>query len=304
LCINDEPYAELYPDVAEMYFVRQQPCSPAAIAVLSALTQLRVLAITPDRGHVFGKKRFEWEPGYIPTDAQTAQLLASLPLLEHLDVSVYNERNPYLTFATADYAGIVAPRLRTLKIAAAWRLRGRGLRNVTLVCPNLRHLDVRAAFAMSRHEFIDALVEFRAVPNPRGTNEATAEAADGQAKAAPRMEQRLRLPKLRRLYSTFRRRLPKALNFNTYCSGCFELRCDAGGRPLESRDVELQPLLEPEHVMVYATARRNKRRSLVLPKRGMDTQVRIEEDLSPNDFPTPQAPPDSCYSGYSETSGC
>jgi hypothetical protein len=295
--MSAEPYAELYPNVSELYFVRRQPCSPTAIAVLSALTQLRILVITPDTNRTVGRRRFDREPEYIPTDAQTAQLLASLPLLEHLDVSVYNGRNPYLTFASADFAGIVAPRLRTLKMAAAWRLRGRGLRNVALVCPNLRHLDVRAAFAMSRREFIDALVEFSAadVRNPRCTNEATAgaAAANSHAKAASHLEQRLRLPKLRRLYSTFRRRLPKALNFNTYCSGCFELRCDAGGRPLEPRDVELQPLLEPEHVMVYATPRHNKRRSLVLPKRGVDMQIRIEETLSPGDFPTPRALPDS-----------
>jgi hypothetical protein len=207
--ISDEPYAELYPNVSEMYFTQGQPCSPTAVAVLCALTQLRVLVITPNAaGRSYDTNRFDSDLEYIPTDAQTAQILASLPLLEHLDVSVYNGHNPYLTFATADYADIVAPRLRTLKIAAAWRLRGRGLRNVTLVCPNLRHLDVRAAFAMSRHEFIDALVEFRAA----------ADAVNAHAKTP--LEQRLRLPKLRRLYSVYRPRwLPKALNFVTYCSG-------------------------------------------------------------------------------------
>jgi hypothetical protein len=48
---------------------------------------------------------FKKHPRCVPADARVAQMLASLPLLEVLDLSVYNGRNPHLTFATADGCG-------------------------------------------------------------------------------------------------------------------------------------------------------------------------------------------------------
>jgi hypothetical protein len=42
-----------------------------------------------------------------------------------------------------------------LRAAGAWQLRGEGLRALARICPKLRHLGVRAAFAMSRQEFAD-----------------------------------------------------------------------------------------------------------------------------------------------------
>jgi hypothetical protein len=220
---------------------------------------------------------FKKHPHSVPVDAHVAQMLTSLPLLEVLDLSVYNGRNPHLTFATADYDGVTAPRLRTLKAAGAAQLRGAGLRALARICPNLRHLDVRAAFAMSREEFVDGLLEFSAL-------HAEAEGAAATSGMQPRKPaQRLRLPKLRRLYSTFRRRLPKALNFNTYCSGWTVVHQEEFERPVNVRDAELEPPLEPEQVVVYFSPRRNKSRLPLLPKNGIDVLVRIEDPV-PGEF--------------------
>jgi hypothetical protein len=91
---------------------------------------------------------FMKHPRCVPHDADVAQMLASLPLLQVLDLSVCNGRNPHVTFATANYDGVVARRLRTLKAAGAAQLRGAGMR-----APS------RMAFAMSREEFVDGLLE-------------------------------------------------------------------------------------------------------------------------------------------------
>jgi hypothetical protein len=63
---------------------------------------------------------------------------------------------------------------------------------------------------------------------------------------AHRQTQRLWLPKLRRLYSSLRRRLPKVLNFNVYRSGWTVVQPDESGDLGEPRDAETEPLLEPE----------------------------------------------------------
>jgi hypothetical protein len=207
-------------------------------------------------------------------------MLASLPVLEVLDLSVYNGRNPHLTFTTRDYDGVVAPRLRTLKAAGAAQLRGAGLRALARICPNLRHLDVRAAFAMSRQEFVDGMLEA-----PVAVDGAAAITLETQRRNPV---QRLRLPKLRRLYSTFRRRLPKALNFNTYCSGWTVVYYEESERPMDVRDAELEPPIEPEHVLVYFSPRRNKRRLSMLPNNGIDVHVRIEDPVPGEFAPRPE----------------
>jgi hypothetical protein len=221
---------------------------------------------------------FKNHPHSVPVDAHVAQMLASLPLLEVLDLSVYNGRNPHLTFATADYDGVVAPQLRTLKAAGAAQLRGVGLRALARMCPNLRHLDVRAAFAMSRREFVDGLLELSATPEGAAAATRTTSGTQPQKPL-----QRLRLPKLRRLYSTFRRRLPKALNFNTYCSGWSAVHHEQFERPVVVRDAELEPPIEPELVVVYFGPRRNDRRLPLLPNNGIDVLVRIEDPV-PGEF--------------------
>jgi hypothetical protein len=268
-------YAALYPGVEELrdYF------EDAATPMICALKHLRVLSITA-QGYfqsVISSHRmvFKKHPSSVPHDADVAQMLASLPLLEVLDLSVYNGRNPHLTFATADYDGVVAPRLRTLKAAGALQLRGAGLRALARMCPNLRHLDVRAAFAMSREEFISGMLELSVAAGG-----AAARTLETQQRNPVR---RLRLPKLRRLYSSFRRRLPKALNFNTYCSGWSVVHHDEFERPMDIRDAELEPPLEPEQVVVYFSPRRNKRRLLLLPNDGIDVHVRIEDPV-PGEF--------------------
>jgi hypothetical protein len=287
--INDV-YATLYPNVEhlQMIFFSASPS-------ICALTKLRVLGFSVN-GYVERTLRkatyiCKSDPIDVPTDAETAQLLASLPVLEVLDLSVYNGRNMRLTFASTDYQGVVAPRLRVLKAAGAGQLRGEGLRALARICPNLRHLDVRAAFAMSRHEFEDGLVDCGSAIPP-----ATAVGADDAAQAvgagagaggarAPRQTQRLRLPKLRRLYSSFRRRLPKVLNFNVYRSGWTDVQPDETGALGEPRDVETEPLLEPEYVLVRFKPRSNNRRLILHENRGLPVDVlRIEEPV-PGEFP-------------------
>jgi hypothetical protein len=258
----------------------------AATPVICALAKLRVLTITAQghfdhvitsRGMVFKK-----HPRFVPYDAHVAQVLASLPLLEVLDLSVYNGRNPHLTFATADYDGVVAPRLRTLKAAGAGQLRGAGLRALARMCPNLRHLDVRAAFAMSRLEFINGLLELSPAPA------AVAAAAMPSGAQPQKPVHRLRMPKLRRLYSSFRRRLPKTLNFNTYRSGWTVVHHEQFERPMDIRDAELEPPIESEQVVVYFSPRRNKRRLLLLPNNGIDVHVCIEDPVPGEFAPLPE----------------
>jgi hypothetical protein len=133
---------------------------------------------------------------------------------------------------------------------------------------------------MSRLEFVDGMLELSAAP--------VEEVAEATPSGTPKTAQRLRLPKLRRLYSTFRRRLPKALNFNTYCSGWSVVHHEQFGRPRDVRDAGLEPPLEPEHVVVYFVPRRNKRRLSMLPNNGIDVHVRIE-DAVPGEFaPRPE----------------
>jgi hypothetical protein len=263
----DGTYAERFPNIEELYLWRRDWLACAFMPTIRSLTHLRVLAVnsvTVGAGTV--RRRAARRVDTIFTDAETAQLLVALPLLEVLDLSVYNGRNPHLTFATADYDGVVASRLRTLKAAGAAQLRGAGLRALARICPNLRHLDVRAAFAMSRQEFIDGLVELSA---------ASVAAATTTETQPQKPVQRLRLQKLRRLYSSFRRRLPKVLNFNTYCSGWSAVQHEEFDRPMDVRDAELEPPLEPEHVFMYFSPRRNKRRLPQLPNDGIDVHVQV-----------------------------
>jgi hypothetical protein len=257
----------------------------AILPMVCALKRLRVLAFSVD-GYMIRRMRkgsysvqyvCKWGPCGAPTDAQTASLLASLPVLEVLDLSVYNGRNMDLTFATPDYHGVVAPRLRTLKAAGAGRLRGEGLRALARICPNLRHLDVRAAFAMSRQEFADGLLEFCDTTPPNARDGSGDGGNAGKSEASRRRQtQRLRLPKLRRLYSSFRRRLPKALNFNVYRGGWTDVRRDESGAVLEPLDVETEPLLEPEYVVVRSKPRSNNRRLVLHENRGLPVDLRIE----------------------------
>jgi hypothetical protein len=268
-------YATLYPNVEYLHLK-----SATTVPLVCALTALRVLDFSVNGFVERSLRRATYmcksDPSDVPTDAAVAQLLASLPVLEALDVSVYNGRNMGVTFATDDYEGVMAPRLRILKAAGAGRLRGDGLRALAQMCPNLRHLDVRAAFAMSRRDFVDGLVEPSCSTDTDG-------AVTG--KLARRQTQRLRLPKLRRLYSSFRRRLPKTLNFNVYRGGWTDVQPDESGALGEPRNVETEPLLEPEYVMVRFKPRSNNRRLILRENRGLPVDLlRIEEPV-PGEFP-------------------
>jgi hypothetical protein len=217
----------------------------ATVSTICALTKLRVLAMSGDAYVERRLRRCRYlcksDPRGVLTDADTARLLASLPVLESLDLSVYNGRNMGVTFATPDYDEVSAPRLRTLRAAGAGRLRGEGLA-LARICPNLRQLDVRAAFAMSREEFADGLLELceSAPPDALAGGRNDGDAAQAAAAVTgwtrgQRQTHRLRLPKLRRLYSSFRRRLPKALNFNMYRGGWTDVRRGESGAPCWSR---------------------------------------------------------------------
>jgi hypothetical protein len=89
---------------------------------------------------------------------------------------------------------------------------------------------------------------------------------------------RLQLPK-RRLYSSFRRRLPKALNFNVYRGGWTDTQRGENEVMLEPRDVELEPLLEPEYVVVRFKPRRNNRRLILTQNGGLPVELRIEDPV-------------------------
>jgi hypothetical protein len=285
----DDAYVTLYPNVEHLHLqvttTGVNRVNRGELPMICALTKLRVLAIAGDGFR--GVRNHHWmrrsDPIGAPADAATARLLASLPVLEVLDLSVYNGRNMHLTFASTDYDGVVAPQLRVLKAAGAGRLREEGLRALARICPNLRHLDVRAAFAMSRRDFVDGLVEFSPAtppPAPVGADDG----GGGAAQAARRQTQRLRLPKLRRLYSSFNRQLPKVLKFNVYRSGWTDVRRDESGALGEPRDVETEPLLEPEYIMVRFRPRSNNRRLVLCENRGLPVDVRIVEPV-PGEFP-------------------
>jgi hypothetical protein len=62
------------------------------------------------------------------------------------------------------------------------------------------------------------------------------------------------------------------------------VRRDWSGAPLEPRDVETEPLLEPEYVMVRFEPRSNNRRLVLYENRGLHVDLRIEAPV-PGEFP-------------------
>jgi hypothetical protein len=160
--------------------------------------------------------------GHAVDDALVAVLLRDLRLLEHLDVGSHNWFSTSVAFAPAAFAGdgCVAPRLRSLSVARQKRLDPVGLQTIVRVCPGLVQLDMRGCFGVSLRDFAAVLLGPAA---PTAGHEAT---ATGRGT--------LRLPKLRRVVASYRRRVPRALNFITYHCGNYGMmewrRTEQGNR--------------------------------------------------------------------------
>jgi hypothetical protein len=145
-------------------------------------------------------------------DALVALVLQELRLLEHLDVGSHNWFSTSVAFASGAFTGddCVALRLRSLSVARQRRLGRAGLQTIVRVCPGLVQLDMRGCFGVSLRDFAAVLVAPGA-PTAQAGQEATATATVRQGT--------LRLPKLRRVVASYRRRVPRALNFITYHCG-------------------------------------------------------------------------------------
>jgi hypothetical protein len=145
---------------------------------------------------------------HVVDDALIALVLATLPLLEHLDVGSHNWFSTSVAFASAAFArdNCVAPRLRSLSVARQRSLNRDGLQTIVRVCPCIAQLDIRGCFGISLRDFAAVLVVPRAQPAP--------EQAASTTTRGP-----LRLPNLRRVVASYRRRVPRVLNFITYHCG-------------------------------------------------------------------------------------
>jgi hypothetical protein len=148
--------------------------------------------------------------GHAVDDALIALVLRELPLLEHLDVGSHNWFSTSVAFSPGAFARseCVAPRLRSLCVARQQRLGRAGLQTIVRVCPGLVQLDMRGCFGVSLRDFGAVLLAPAAPTTGQAGHEAT---ATGRGT--------LRLPKLRRVVASYRRRVPRALNFITYHCG-------------------------------------------------------------------------------------
>jgi hypothetical protein len=148
---------------------------------------------------------------HVVDDALVALLLRDLSLLEHLDVGSHNWFSESVAFAPAAFADdrCVALRLRSLSVARQALLGRAGLQTIVRVCPGLVQLDMRGCFGVSLRDFAAVLVAPGAPTTAQAGHEATTAMRQGT----------LRLPKLRRVVASYRRRVPRALNFITYHCG-------------------------------------------------------------------------------------
>jgi hypothetical protein len=149
---------------------------------------------------------------HVVDDALVALLLRELPLLEHLDVGSHNWFSTSVEFAPGAFAGndCIAHRLRSLSVARQKRLGPAGLQTIVRLCPGLVQLDMRGCFGVSLRDFAAVLLAPPGAPTAPAGHEAT---------TTVRQKGTLRLPKLRRVVASYRRRVPRALNFITYHCG-------------------------------------------------------------------------------------
>jgi hypothetical protein len=133
--------------------------------------------------------------------------------LAELSVSARSHFATAITFSPTGVfdqtAAATFPVLRVLNMARQCGICKVGLETIVRLFPNLRALDVRGCFGLSLNDFAGAMLEAVA---PTG-----AVAAGGPS--TRRFSQRPRLRKLRRIVASYRRRVPKALNFIEYHCG-------------------------------------------------------------------------------------
>jgi hypothetical protein len=145
-------------------------------------------------------------------DTLISGLLTSLPRLVELNIGAQNHFATSVAFDPAAFdSRLTCSSLRELNIARQCGIRKLGLRTIVRLFPNLRALDVRGCFGLSLNAFAAAMLEVT-----RGGAVAGA-ATDGPS--TRRVSRRLRLRKLRRVIASYRRRVPKALNFIEYHCG-------------------------------------------------------------------------------------
>jgi hypothetical protein len=207
--------------------------SPAHISALSSLQNLRRLELITFRGiESFG-------------DALVSGLLSSLPRLAILHIGASHHFGSAVTFAPAAYGSVTGdnafPAMRELNVARQNGIRKEGLDHIVHLFPNLRALDMRGCFGLSLNDFATAMLEKR--PDARAAASADGGAdvhfaivpmcscADCVDCADVHFHHRLRLRKLRSVVASYRRRVPKALNFIEYHCGNYgtvEARIAAG----------------------------------------------------------------------------
>jgi hypothetical protein len=145
-------------------------------------------------------------------DAILSKLLRVLPCLAVLDISAWHHFPMSVTFAPAALKGcegVVYSAMRELRAARRCGIRKEGLEAIVRMFPQLRTLDVRGCFGLSLNNFSAVMLE------SHSTDTAPATATTGVGSR----QTRLRLRKLRRVVASYRRRVPKALNFIEYHCG-------------------------------------------------------------------------------------
>jgi hypothetical protein len=148
--------------------------------------------------------------------------LNAAPRIETLIVDLTHTFGTAVTFAGAAFRDApTRPSLRKLKVARQGGIQKEGLETIVRLFPNLRALDVRGCFGLSLKDFAASMLE----PHPLDSAACATTIHDGalaqDSSPTPRRPHhyRLRLRKLRRVVASYRRRVPKALNFIEYHCG-------------------------------------------------------------------------------------
>jgi hypothetical protein len=148
------------------------------------------------------------------TDANVACLLVSLRRLASLHIGAADHFGASVKFAPAAFSPFIAggsfPAMRELNVARQGGIRKEGLDHIVRLFPNLRALDVRGCFGLSLNDFAAVMLE---------TNNTTAPSTVTSTCPRRPYHPGLRLRKLRRVVASYRRRVPKALNFIEYHCG-------------------------------------------------------------------------------------
>jgi hypothetical protein len=207
--INDErvvaAWAFSTPNVRRLSLSFRLPTpTPTLLDALTPLQALRHLVLDSVRG----VDHFD--------DTLIAGLLASLPGLVGLSVGAQRHFATAVAFAPAAFdPDLACPGLRELNVARQCGIRKEGLDTIVRLFPNLRTLDVRGCFGLRLSAFAAAMLEDAA------PSDVVASATTG-GPPTRRVSRRLRLRKLRRVVASYRRRVPKALNFIEYHCGNFD----------------------------------------------------------------------------------